>query len=82
MERLWLANIAPGTSDEELKAFLHKYAPDIECAEIQRVDGDGSRPAALVSFTNKKYDSLSKLSLRLDGMYWHGRPLACSTMRG
>ena len=25
METLWIANIAPGTSDEELKAFVHKY---------------------------------------------------------
>ena len=82
MERLWIANIAPGTSDEELKAFVKKYAPDIECSEIQRVEGDGSRPAALLTFTNKKFDTLGKLSLRLDGMYWKGRALSASTMLG
>lgn len=82
MERLWIANIAPGTSDDELKAFVKKYAPDIECSEIQRVEGDGSRPAALMSFTNKKFDTLGNLSLRLDGMFWKGRTLSASTMLG
>ena len=79
MERLWIANIAPGTSDDELKAFVAKYAPDIECVEIQRVEGDGSRPTAWLTFTNRKLDSLAKLALRLNGMYWKERKLSCST---
>jgi hypothetical protein len=82
MERLWIANIAPGTTDDEIRELVKKYAPDIECSEIKRVDGDGSRPAAMVSFTGKKFDSLGKLSLRLNGMYWKGRPLVSSTMIG
>ena len=83
MERLWLANIAPDTTDEELKAFVAKYTADpIECTEIQRVDGDGSRPAVLMTITGKKLDTLGKLALRLNGMYWKGRPLGCSTMLG
>ena len=81
MERLWIANIAPGTSDDELKTFVAKYAGEVmECTEIQRVDGDGSRPAALMSFTGKKSDTLGKLALRLNGMYWKGRALGSSTM--
>ena len=80
MERLWIVNIAPGTTDDELKAFVTKYTSDpIECTEIERVDGDGSRPAALVTITGKKLDTLGKLALRLNGMYWKGRPLGCST---
>jgi hypothetical protein len=79
MERLWLANLAPGTTDDEVKALIAKYAPDLECAGIQRVEGDGSRPAVVIMLTGKKIDSLGKLKLRLDGMYWKGRPLACST---
>jgi hypothetical protein len=82
MERLWIANIAPGTSDDELKTFVKKYAPGIECSEIQRVEGDGSRPAALMTFANKKFDTLGNLSLRLDGMFWKGRTLSASTMLG
>jgi hypothetical protein len=79
MERLWLANIAPGTSDDEIKELVKKYAPQLECSEIQRVEGTGSRPAALLTFSNKKFDSLGKLALRLNGMYWKERALACST---
>jgi hypothetical protein len=79
MERLWLANIAPETSDDELKELVKRYAPDIDCTEIQRVEGDGSRPAAVMSFSGKRFDSLGKLKLRLDGLYWKGRKLACST---
>jgi len=82
MERLWIANIAPGTSDEEIKELVKKYAPDIECSEIQRVEGDGSRPAAMLTFVHKKFDSLGNLALRLNGMYWKGRPLSSSTTLG
>ncbi len=82
MERLWLANIAPGTTDEELKELVKRYAPDLECSEIQRVEGTGSRPAAMMTFTNKRFDSLGKLSLRLNGMFWKERTLSCSTTIG
>jgi hypothetical protein len=82
MEKLWIANIAPGTTDDEIKDLVKKYAPDIECTEIQRVEGTGTRPAALMSFTNKKFDSLGNLALRLNGMYWKERSLTCSTMLG
>jgi len=79
MERLWLVNIAPGTTDDEIKDLVKKYAPGLECSEIQRVEGTGSRPAALMTFPNKRFDSLGKLALRLNGMYWKKRALACST---
>ncbi len=80
MERLWLANIAPGTTDEELKELLKKYAPDLECTEIRHEEGTGTRPAALISFSHKSFDSLGKLALRLNGLYWKERKLSCSTM--
>ena len=80
MERLWIANISPGTTDDEIKELVKRYAPDLECSEIQRVEGTGSRPAAFMSFSNKKFDSLGKLALRLNGMYWKERTLSCSTM--
>ena len=80
MERLWLANISPGTTDDELKELLKKYAPDLECTEIKREEGTGTRPAALISFTHKSFDSLGKLALRLNGLYWKERKLSCSTM--
>ena len=59
MERLWISNIAPGTSDDELTALVKKYAPDLALVKIERVEGDGSRPAALLSFTHEKLESAS-----------------------
>ena len=80
MQRLWIANIAPDTSDDELKALVGKYSRDpIECTEITRVEGDGSHPAALMSFSGSELDTLAHLALRLNGMYWKGRALACTT---
>jgi hypothetical protein len=77
--KLWIGNIEPGTTDDEIRAFLGKYAPDLEVAAIQRVDGDGSRPAASISFVDTPYGSVEKISLRLHGMYWKGRELFVQT---
>lgn len=79
MQRLWISNIAPGTSDEELKGLVEKYAPDLECFEILRVDGNGNRPAAILSFLHRKLASLEDLSAQLNGMYWKGRTLWVAT---
>jgi RNA recognition motif-containing protein len=76
--KLWIANIAPGTSDDELREFVKKYGPELECTRIQREDGDGSRPAAGLEFTGTS-KALGNLCLRLNGMYWKGRELTCAT---
>ena len=45
--KLWIGNIEPGTTDDELREFVKKYSPDLEIEAIQRVEGDGSiRPHA------------------------------------
>ncbi|MGH8765259.1 MAG: RNA recognition motif domain-containing protein [Burkholderiales bacterium] len=74
-----MGNIAPGTTDDEIRAFLKKYAADLEISGIQRVDGDGSRPAASISFVDTPYGSVEKISMRLNGMYWKGRELFVQT---
>jgi len=78
--KLWIGNIAPDTTDEELREFVKKYAPDLECTKIQRIDGDGSRPAAQLEFKDTPYGSVEKISMRLHGMYWKGRELYVQTM--
>ncbi len=75
--KLWLANLAPGTTDDEIKAFVKKYGPELECVRIQREDGDGSRPGAVLEFTGSS-EALGKLNLRLSGLYWKGRSLMSS----
>lgn len=73
--KLWIGNITPGTSDEEIREFVKKYAPDLECVRIERYDGDGSRPAASLSFADTPYGSVEKVAMRLHGMFWKGREL-------
>ena len=76
--KLWIANIAPGTTDEEIKALVKKYGTGLECISIQREDGDGTRPAAGIECTGTRIE-VGNLSLRLNGMYWKGRPLTSTT---
>ena len=77
--KLWIGNIAPGTTDDEIRAFVKKYAADLECTRIQRVEGDGSRPAAVLEFGDVPFGALEKLSMRLNGMYWKERELLVQT---
>lgn len=78
--RLWIGNIAPETTDDELREFVMKYAPDLEIKSIQRVDGDGSRPAASFEFVDTPFGSVEKISMRLHGMNWKGRELFVQTL--
>ena len=73
--KLWIGNMASNTSDDEIRAFLKKYAPDLEIKAIQRVEGDGTRPGASIEFVDTPYGSVEKISMRLHGMYWKGREL-------
>jgi hypothetical protein len=78
--KLWIANIAPDTPDEEIRALVKKYAPDLECTKLQRVDGDGSRPAAMLEFADAPLGALEKVSMRLNRMYWKKRELLVQTI--
>ena len=78
--RLWIGNMAPGTTDDELKDFVKKYAPELKCTEIQRVEGGGTHPAAMLSFTGTTAAQLGNLALRLQSMHWKGRSLNCHTL--
>jgi hypothetical protein len=76
--RLWIGNIEPGTTDDTLREFVAKYAKSVAVSNIQRIDGDGSRPAALLSFSGDTFTAVPALAMRLDGMYWQGRKLSCA----
>ncbi len=77
--RLWIGNMALDTTDDELKDFVKEYAPELECTEIQRVEGGGTRPGAILQFTGTTAQ-LGNLALRLHGMYWKGQSLSCHTL--
>jgi hypothetical protein len=75
---LWIGNITPEVSDEELAEFVVKYGCP-RPVQIERVPGDGSRPAAVLSFEGSKDKEVSQAQLRLHGMYWNGRQLNVQT---
>jgi len=80
--KLWIANIAPGTPDEEIRALVKKYAPDLECTKIQRVDGDGSRPAAVAALAARtlvKGEPLAAPAGRADDFAWPRRDIVTAT---
>ena len=76
--KLWIGNIEPGTSDEELRAFLARYGIDT-VESIQKVEGDGSRPAVVLEVPAST-EVLMKATQRLNGLYWKGRSLNVQAM--
>jgi hypothetical protein len=78
--KLWMGNMAPDTSDEEIKELVKRYAPDLTCTSIQRVEGTGSRPGAMLEFAGGGMGSIENLSRRLNGIYWKKRELVCQKL--
>ena len=76
--KLWIGNVAPGTSDEELREFLGRYGVDA-IAGIEQVPGDGSRPAVVV-MVEASPEALLKVTQRLNGMFWKGRTLTVQSI--
>jgi len=77
--RLWMGNIAPGTSEEELRALLEKYgAPAV--ISVERVtEESSSRPGAIVDVAAAT-EQMQRLTQRLNGMYWKGRSLTVQAL--
>ena len=71
--KLWIGNLAPDTTDDEIVQFVKKYASDLECKAVERVEGDGSRPAAVLEFAEAEIGAVERAQMRLHGMYWKGR---------
>jgi hypothetical protein len=80
MVRLMLGNIEPGTSDDEIQEFLVKYGfPPYD--EIEHVPGDGSRPAAALTFHSLNPETLGKLQSRVHNLFWKNRRVSAVILR-
>ena len=79
--KLWMGNIAPDTSYEEIMELVKKYAPELTCTNVQRVEATGSRPGAILKLTGGESGVAEKLSLRSNGMFWKQRALVSQRMR-
>ena len=79
MATLWIGNIPPKTSDEELQALLVKYGfPNWD--EIEHIAGDGSRPAAMASYHAADPQALQQLQSRVDNLVWKDRRINVSVV--
>jgi hypothetical protein len=72
--KLWLGNIAPETTDDELCELVRKYTK-LEVARITREAGDSSRPGAVLEFDAGDRSALYEAQRRLNGLYWKNRSL-------
>ena len=80
MARLWIGNIEDNTSDEELQELLTKYGfPKFDA--IERVPGDGSRPAAIFTFEAASPEGLAQVAPRIQDLFWKHRKLTVQVMR-
>jgi len=80
MARLWIGNIEDNTSDEELQELLTKYGfPKFDA--IERVPGDGSRPAAIFTFEGTSPEGLQTVAPRIQDLFWKNRKLTVQVMR-
>jgi hypothetical protein len=80
MSRLWLTNVPPEASDDDLKELAKKYAPDLECVQVQREAGDGTRPIAYMLFKVDELGAVEKLAQRLNGLFWKDQTLKATTI--
>lgn len=79
MVELLLGNIESGTSDDEIKEFLVKYGFPVFDG-IERMPGDGSRPAVLLTFKEAAPETLRSLQPRIQNMFWKNRKLSAQIM--
>jgi len=79
MMKLWIGNIDPTASDEEIRAFLAKYT-HLDVSTLTRVPGDGSRPAVLLDCPASSVTAIYEAQRRLEGMHWRSRTLVVSVL--
>jgi hypothetical protein len=72
--KLWIGNLDPKTTDEDLREFVAKYCT-LKISGIERIPGDGSRPAAMLELEGHDIVALDAAQRRLHGMYWNNRAL-------
>jgi hypothetical protein len=79
MSELWVSNIQKETSDDEIKQFLCGYGfPSFDW--IQRIDGTGERPAALLGFNNVQGYALRSLQPRVHNLFWKSRTVTVQVL--
>ena len=76
--KLWIGNVPPDTSDEDLRTLLKKYG-GVDVTSVERVAEDGSRPAVILEVVAGQ-EAMYKITQRLNGLYWKGKSLTAQSM--
>jgi RNA recognition motif-containing protein len=71
---LWIGNIAPDTTDDELRELVGRYTK-LEVSRVRREEGGGSHPAAVLEFEGADRGALYEAQRRLNGLFWKERTL-------
>ncbi len=79
MSRLLLTNLEPGTTDDEVRAFLDKYGLPA-CGAIEQVPGDGTRPSVMLDYHDIDPGTLQRYAQRIHHMFWKMRELSAQVM--
>jgi len=72
--KLWIGNLDPDTTDDELRDLVKKYT-SLEISRLTREPGDGSHAGAVLEFDAADRETLYEVQRRLNGMYWKNRSL-------
>ena len=77
--KLWISNLPPNKSDEDVRAFVRKYT-EVEIDAMTRIDSDGSRPGVLIEIDGATQLTLLGMQRRLHRMYWDQHELTVQIM--
>jgi hypothetical protein len=79
MAGLWMGNVDSSVSDDEIKQFLVRYGfPEFDA--IQHIEGNGTRPAVLVTFNDAPAQALRNLQPRIQDLFWNNRKIHVQVM--
>ncbi len=75
---VWLGNLAPGTTVEEVEQPLEQHG----LPQPERVVPlmDGSMPAMILEFKLDDVQMLRDLIWRVEGLYWEGRRIIATPL--
>ena len=69
--KVWVGNLAPEVSAEEVKQLLEKYGFP-EPKSVLAVPGEGNQPGMVVEFQNVNREFIRQQIERINGLYWKG----------
>ena len=80
MAILMLSNLHPDTTGEQVKEFLERYGfPPYD--EIERQEGDGTRPSMTLTYNTVDLAALQHLVPRIHDVFWNGHKINALVLR-